>query len=452
MELTLDVDDQDRIIYLCITNTDALSNIIRQKLEPKHFASDVRQKIFKTVADFYRDYKKAPGVDIVSEIESKIRRKRIKEEDREVYEEYLMNVVSIPEFSAERIIDRLNEFTKTRIVTTVTNSLLKLQDRFDIEPDKALSLLKEAIAEADIASGNRVIESIQNDPPQSLKRTDFVTKFNIDPIDRMLGGGFKPTNYAIIQAYLGMGKSWCINHLAKMAVRFGHSPLVIPTEMANRTARLRFRMSFTGLKEDEIYERLGDVKRQVRVSMNKGADIYLVSEEEKSMHVDELPSIVEDAETKTGKDIKLILIDSPDDLLPPSGKRYEGDISSNTAIHTFLKNYAKNEEKCIIGTAQVQRIGEEKFWCGPNNVGDNINKFRKATVGISINGVPDEKKRWLYRLWLFKNTDGKEGAKVWCKRDFERGQFVTKYSYFTRSDQYNDWMIRQAVLDKDGGE
>ena len=449
MDLTLDVDDQDRIIYLCIMDTKSLSTIVRQRIEPKHFASDVRQKVFKTATDFFKDYGKAPGVDIVSEIDSKIRHKKIKEEDKEAYEEYLMKVVSIPEFSSERIMDRLGYFTKTRIVSTVTNSLLRIQDRFDIEPDKALELMREAIFEADISTGQRVIESIQQDPPQNVQRVDFLTKFNIDPIDKMLGGGFKPTNYAIIQAYLGMGKSWCINHLAKMAVRFGNSPLVIPTEMANRTARLRFRMSFTGFTEKEVFEKIGDVKRQVRLSMNKGADIFLISEEEKSMHVDELPAIVEDAETKTGREIKLILIDSPDDLLPPTGKRYESDISSNTAIHTYLKNYAKNENKCVIGTAQVQRKGEDKFWLGPNNVGDNINKFRKATVGISINGIPEEKSKWMYRLWLFKNTDGSEGARVWIKRDFSRGQFITRYSNFIREDKYMDMLSKLPILDKD---
>jgi len=240
--------------------------------------------------------------------------------------------------------------------------------------------------------------------------------------------------------------------LAKMAVRFGHSPLVIPTEMANRTARLRFRMSFTGFTDKMVLERMGDVKRQVRMSMNKGADIYLISEEEKGMCIDELPSMVEDIETTTGNDINLILIDSPDDILPPSGVRYKNKLDENTAVHTFLKNYAKNEEKCIIATAQVRREGDTKFWLGASNVGDNINKFRKATVGISINGRENEKERWLYRLWLFKNTDGAEGARVWVKRDFSRGQFVTKYSRFTTKQKFEEMLNKQPIMDKHNSE
>lgn len=447
MELTLASDDQDRIMYLCILDQKFLGQVVRQRLKSSHFSSEVRQKVFSTVTDFYSKYKKAPGPDIVHEIESKINRKRIKEDDKEMYEEYLLNLFSIQPFSEDMIKDRLDFFLKTRIITSLSNNLLKLQDFFTIDPDKALDLAREAVIEADSLVGRKGVESILYDSPDSLKKRDFLTKFNIDPIDRQLGGGFKKSNYVIIQAFLGMGKSWCINHLAKMAVRFGNSPLVIHTEMSNYTAKLRYRMSFSGLPMKQALERPEDVKKHTARSMYRGADIYLLSEEEKGMRADELPAIIEDTESKTGKKIDLILIDSPDDLAPPKGN-YRGDIESNTAIHTFLKNFAKNEEKCIICTAQVQRVGETKEWLGPSNVGNNINKLRKATVGISINGVKTEKDRWMYRMWLFKNTDGLEGARVWCKRDFRIGQFVTKYSRYDRR-AYKDIIDKEKVMDKD---
>jgi len=447
MELSLSTDDQDRVIHLCILDTSFLGQVMRKKIQSTHFASEVRQKIFKTIFEFYSSYKKAPGADIVAEIESKIKRRRIKAEDKEMYEEYLMKVMSIPPFPQNLVKDRLDFFVKTRIVSGLSNSLLKLQDFFDIDPDKALFMIREAVAEADSSIGRKGVESILHDPINSLQPSDFVTKFGIDPIDRQLGGGLKRGNYVVIQGYLGMGKSWCVNHLAKMAVRFGHSPLVIPTEMANSTARLRFRMSFTGLTRNEVYDQPEEVRQQTASSMNKGADIYLLSEEEKSMRVDELPAVIEDTESKTGKSIDLILIDSADDLLPPIG-RYSNGLESNTAIHTYLKNFAKNEDKCVVTTAQVQRIGETKFWLGASTVGDNINKFRKATVGMSINGIELEKKRWFYRIWLFKNTDGGEGAKVWVKRNFERGQFLTRYSQFSNKKSYDDMVKKEPILDK----
>ena len=448
MDLTLDTDDQDRVIHLSILDTEFLGQAIRQKIEPRHFSSDVRQKVYKTSVEFYNNYGKAPGVDIVSEINSKIKRKKIREDDKDLFENYLLDVISIPEFPKRHIMDNLAFFTKTRIVRTLLNTLLKQQDRFEIDPEKSLIALREAVIEANSVAGRSGAESILYDPVENITQRDFVTRFGIAPIDQQLKGGLRVGNYVIILAYLGMGKSWCINHLAKMAVRFGNSPLVIPTEMANETARLRFRMSFTGLTTEQVFERPAEVRNQVAKSMLKGADIFLLSEEEKSMRVDELPAIIEDTEAKTGKEIKLILFDSADDLLPPDG-HYAKPIDANTAIHTFLKNYAKDENKCVVSTVQAQRIGGEKFWLNAANVSDNINKFRKATVGISINGKENEKKRWYYRMWLFKNTDGREGARIWARRDFERGQFVTRYSrYGGGMDNYTEWLEQQPIMDE----
>lgn len=446
MELSLDRDDQDRIIYLCILDSKFLGQVMRQRLKSSHFASEVRQKTFSTLSEFYGKYEKAPGTDIISEIERKIHSKRIKEEDQAMYEDYLMKIFSIPAFSEELIKDRLDFFLKTRIASTLSNSLLKLQDYFTVDPDKALDLARDAIIEADSLTGRKGVESILFDPLEGLRERDFLTKFGIDPIDKQLRGGLKKTNYVIIQGFTGMGKSWCINHLARMAVRFGNSPLVIPTEMSNYTAKLRFRQSFTGLTVKEALKRPEEVRKNTARSMTRGADIFLLSEEEKGMRVDELPAVLEDTESKTGKKIDLILIDSPDDLLPPNG-RYKNQLESNTAIHTYLKNFAKNEDRCVVGTAQVQRGGEKKEWLGASNVGDNINKIRKATVAISINGLNKEKERWLYRMWLFKNTDGMEGARVWARRDFQRGQFVTKYARYERS-AYKDIIDNEPVMEK----
>ena len=77
MELTLDTDDQDRIIYLCILDTPFLGQAIRKKIKSSYFSSKIRQKVFKTVEDFFSNYGKAHGMDIVSEIENKISRKKI---------------------------------------------------------------------------------------------------------------------------------------------------------------------------------------------------------------------------------------------------------------------------------------------------------------------------------------------------------------------------------------
>lgn len=430
METGISSDNQDKVIFLSVVDDSFVGQLIRKKIEPRHFSSDIRQLVIKTVFDFYDRYKKAPQEDLLAEIELGAQAGRVRPENLEAAEDYLAKIFSMAEPTKDYIVDQLDMFVKKRIVSTATNTLLKLQDRFGIDPDRPIEIMREALMEADNLTGNQMIESLRHNLKDGWA-PEVITRFGIDPIDRCLGGGLRLETFMVIQGYTGRGKSWLINHLAKMAVRFGVSPLVIPTEMSNNTAKLRFKMSFSGLTKKEVEENVGQVRRQVKSSMLKGADIFLLSEEEKGMRIDALPSIIEEIELRTGKKLLLVLLDSADEFQPPQG-RYNKPIEETTAIYTYLKNLAKNKKICIVTTTQAQRIGETKEWLGSSNVGDNINKIRKATVSLSVNGNEEEVKKGYLRLYLYKNTDGPDFSKIWFKQGFEIGQFATRYGFWER--------------------
>ena len=443
MELDLSSNDQDKVIYLCVIDDEFMSLLHRKKMEPKHFSSSIRQHIFRSCSEFYTEYKKSPKDSITSIIDRKVETRRIKEEDKEAIDIYLDKIFDLPTFSEEYLIDQIDTFVKKRIVSTALNNLIKTQDRFNIDPDKQINIMREAITESETTTGRHVVESISVSNDSDIVPREFVTMFGIHHIDNMLKGGLKAGSYVIIQAFTNVGKSWAANHLAKMGARFGNSSLTAATEISNQTARLRFRMSFSGMTDDEVYVQSERASGSISKSMNKGADIYLLNEEEKTMNVDSLPSVVEETENKTGKKIRLIIIDSADDMLPPIG-RHSTPLEANTATHVFLKNYAKNSQICIVSTAQVRREGDTKYWLGPSNVGNNIEKIRKATVGISLNATKAEIDKGYFRVWLFKHTDGNVGARAWVKHNFERGQFVSKYGSYSRT--LYDQMIEAAPL------
>jgi len=173
----------------------------------------------------------------------------------------------------------------------------------------------------------------------------------------------------------------------------------------------------------------------------------LVSDEEKSSRVDELPGLLEAAEEKHGQKPRLILIDSADDFLPPVGS-YRGDIEKNTAIYVWLKNWAKNEDLCVVTTTQAQRRGENRWWSSGSTVGDNIKKIQKATVAISINATPLEIDGGFGRFFLFKNTEGPVGAKIWFKKGFEIGQMFTKQGNYNHLEYLE--MLKELGVWKEG--
>jgi len=435
--------DQDHVIKMMLIDDDFLAKCIRKKLVPDYFSSLVRKNIVKLTMDFFFAYGKAPNDSIV-ELVSKFLKGRGKSEEQEKYDNFLVKIYmdDLSEKSEQYLLSNIGQFSEDRVIISATNSLLKLRERLDSRSGQYISLMRKAIVDIDAISGGSLIESILDD--DIIDPSPVVTKFGMDSLDSVLGGGLKAGRFVILLGFLGRGKSWAVNHLAKMATRYGVSPLYIPIEMPNRTARLRFKMSFGGLTEKEIYENPGLARSATKRSLLKKSDLFILSDKEKEMSVDDIPSVVDEIRQKHNKHIKLILIDSADDMEPPKGKKYRDKIEGSTEKYTWLKNYAKDNDICIITTVQSQRRGGEKKWLDATTISDDITKARRATVGISLNVSMEEEKLGYCRIYLFKHTDGRVGTRIWVKQDFSIGQFVVDWGKYNPL-LYKE-MIKQAEL------
>ena len=442
-------DDQDKIIYSMIVSEKFLGQCIRKGLDPSLFSSKVRRGVLGEVVSFYHQYSKAPGWSIVDLIAQKLSRFKDSDADLEMYGAYLEKVIKLHggEISEGYLLNQIDGFIKKRIVWRTTNRLVKLEDRFGVDPDKSLNLMREAIAEADSKLGRQVIESFLDDTAIN-EAMETVTKFGVPQLDRALGGGLKRGVYAVILGYTNVGKSWCIVHLAKMATRYGTVPIVVAVEMSNRLLKARLKMCYTGMTKEQLFRQNAEARDIIQDSMVKKSNVLLISDEEKSMSVDNLPSIVEEVRDKHSVDSRLILLDSADDLLPPAGQSYRSSIEKSTATHTWLKNYAKDNDICIVTTAQAQRGGEDKWWLTSKTIADDINKIRKATVGVSLNASPGEMAQGYCRLFLFKQTDGPVGAKVWVKQNYDIGQFIIDSGKYDRF-QYWEMLKEVGAYDKE---
>jgi len=442
-EFDIGGDDQDKVMMLLVYNDTFLSRCIRKGVEPDLFSSKPRRKFFKIVKSFYEQYKKAPGDDIASVLADALSGQSMimRDDDIPLIEEYVDRLFSVDldSIKSKYFIDRIELFMKKRIMMTATNSLMKLKDRFNVDTDRPLSIMEDAVSKIKLTTSKMSVESLLGDNVYEYDR-DIQTKWNVPTIDFPIGGGFFSGSFTVIQGYTSRGKSWAATHLAKMATRFGNSVLLAQIEMANKTSKRRIKMSFTGLAEGDVIKNAAETRRIIKCSMLKHSDIFLLSDDEKSTSVDSLPDILDEIEDTHNKRVKLIILDSADDMLPPSG-RYRNKIEKSTATYTWLKNFAKDNDICIINTTQTQRIGEKKYWLSTGNVGDDINKMRKATISYSINATDFEAAIGFCRIWLNKNTDGPTGAKVWLRQDYGKGQFVVEHGLYDR-EEYSE-MVKE---------
>lgn len=450
-ELDIKDSDQDKVISQLIFDSEFLSKCLRRKLTPDLFVGEIRKNIVTYIFKYYERYNESPADDIIDiltpggEVSVNIR-----EDDVDLVVEFISRVISIKNTKGKvkQLFDQIVNFKTKQIQYNLISKLNKSKDRIDGSPEKLTEMISEATKElksTDILSST---ESIFD--PEGYEEGNWQTRFGIPFIDNAFGGGFIAPNLVIIQAFTGRGKTWSVTHLAKMAARLGNDSVVLETEMANKKFKTRMRMTLTGLSPAEIRNNMNEADKTMRASMVNGAQIHIVSEEMKmggDYRVDQIADIVCDIEDRTGKEQKLIFIDSPDDLeAPDDGNTYYG-IDKSKAIFTWLRNYSQNKNKCLIVTCQSQRAAENLTWTTSGNIGDDINKIRRATAGISINASKKEVDAGFTRLLVFKNTHGPEGKACWLFNEFQKGQMGSDFGEIKGFDmkEYRGMLMNRGV-------
>jgi archaellum biogenesis ATPase FlaH len=434
-EIVLPEDIQDEVVALMLEDDHFASNCYRRIATPDIFSGDQRRSLVREILDYVEDFGEAPKDTILPYIEEKQVQNILSGEAVDGIIDYLFKIVSRQNGISPAFIERhFNTFLKKRIAAAGINRLLKAQDRFVHSPERLIDIMRETITAADSTGDGVVVECLSEDPVFDF-RTDLVTRFGVDLFDRTLGGGIHAGEFGILQAYTGVGKTWACCHLSKHAVRLGNSCLAGFMETSNRLIRLRMKMTFSGMTKEEIAADPQTVASRIQEGSTHHAEVFLLSEDEKGMSVDELPSVLEETEERNhGEKIRLVLLDSADDMLPPRGK-YHSELEKTTAKYTWLKNFAKDTERAIITTVQSQRIGETRYWLTKGTVAEDINKSRKATLGVSLNATRDEVEKGFMRWLVFKHSEGRTGGRCWIRSDFSRGQLYTESGEY-RKEQY----------------
>ena len=424
---SIDSSEQDKIINQLIFDADFINKCIRLELSKDLFLGEIRQSIVEYIYKYFEKYSEAPTdniVDILSE--SSIIPIKIKEDDFELAIDYISRTIKIKntEGKIKALYDKISSFKNKQIIYNTISRLNKMKDRIDGTEDKMQTVIKEADEQLSRSSLFATTESIFDS--EGYSENQIITKFNIPAIDLAIGGGFIAPNLAIIQAFTGRGKTWSMTHLIKMAARLGNDCVVFETEMATVKFKNRMRMSLTGMSYSDLLRNLNEADATMKASMVANSEIHIVPEVKmgKNYSITALKSIIDEIQDRTGKEQALIFIDSPDDLDPPKEAYASNKIEKSQAVFTWLRNYSQTENKCLIVTCQSQRSAENLLWTTSGNIGDDINKVRRATIGISINAFKKECDAGYIRLLVFKNTHGPEMKACWIKTNYEIGQFI----------------------------
>jgi KaiC/GvpD/RAD55 family RecA-like ATPase len=421
-------EDQDFVISQLIFNTDFLLKCKRKGLEPDLFTGEIRRQLVDYIFEFHDKYKEAPQLQVQEILDGTTNgfRTKLRSEDIDGMADFISNLTFIQSTpgKVKRLYDRLAQFVDKRIIYTTISNLNKAKDRLDGSPEALREIVDDASRKLAISSSMESTLGLFDE--DDFEQEAWLTRFNINAIDSAYGGGLSAPNLVVLQGFTGRGKTWSICHLTKMGLRLGNDAVVLVTEMNAKKFLTRMRTSLTGMTWKEYQEDKFAAWEIMKKSLVRGSQLHLISDAvklDKDFTIDSLAGMVEEIEEKTKKDQKLILIDSPDDMEPPKGEIYRSPIEKSKAIYTWLRNYSQDKNKLVIVTSQSQRRSETLLWTTSGNIGDDLNKVRRATLGISINGYKSEVEAGFIRLLVFKNTYGPEMKAAWIETDFNRGMF-----------------------------
>jgi KaiC/GvpD/RAD55 family RecA-like ATPase len=424
----LSVGEQDQVINLMIFDNDFIHRCKRKGVDPDLFTSETRQNVVRYTFEYFEKYNQAPDINIADLLSTSSNGllTRIREEDIPAVGEYLGRIVEMGDNSANRsrLYDKLSSFVNKRIIHTTISKLNKAKDRIDGSPEALREIVDDASRRLSISSTMGSTLGLYDE--DDFTDEPWLTRFNIEPIDQAYGGGLTAPNLVILQGFTGRGKTWSVCHLAKIGMRLGNDAICCVTEMNAKKFLGRMRQSLTGMSWREYKEDKFKAWEVMKKSQVKGSELHLVSDQvklDKDFRVDMLEGIVDEIEEKRKREQKLILIDSPDDMEPPEGTMSRTAIDKSKAVYTWLRNYSQERNKLVIVTSQSQRRSETLLWTTSGNIGDDLNKVRRATLGISINGLKSEVEAGYIRLLVFKNTYGPEMKAAWVETDFDNGMF-----------------------------
>ena len=443
-------EDQDRVITQMIFDTDFLQKCRRKGLESELFTSEIRRQLVEYIFEFHQQYKEAPYDQVIDILSGGNGFSvTLREEDITAMQDYLEIVTaeSNTPGRVKRLYDRLAGFIDKRIIHTTISKLNKARDRIDGSPEALKRIFEETAQRLAVSSSMDSTLGIFDEV--EFKQEPWLTRFNVPAIDGAYGGGLTTPNLVILQAFTGRGKTWSICHLAKIGLRLGNDVVACVTEMNAKKFLARMRQTITGLTSYEIRDNIDGAKKVLMRSLVRGSMFHLISDQVKldtDFSVDSIEGLVQEIEEKRGRPQKIILIDSPDDMEPPKNWSIRSDkpIEKSKAIWTWLRNYSQENDKLIVATSQSQRRAETLLWTTAGNIGDDINKVRRSTLGISINGYKSEVEAGFVRLLVFKNTYGPDMKSAWVETDFNRGMFVKDFGEIKNFD-LEDYKKRLAL-------
>lgn len=424
VEIKFNFKFQAKILALAIKDETFLSKYA-DHLQPNYFGEIHHQILYGKIHDYYEKYHKTPTLEaIFEEVEA------ISDLDKralvaEAFSDALEDELDDREFYENKLFD----FCKNK------SALLGLS--------KAATLLNEGDVEGILPTLEKSLLLVDPNAQESVgsKYWQDLGKVNLDDnlpkiptllgapsgygLDKVLKGGLKQKNVALVMMPTGTGKSVFLMNVAANAIYQGYNVVYITLELTEMDIIQRLNMFFSGMAQESLEDmNTAEIREGISKSYPgvKFGELIIKEFPMKSISVRGLEAYVKTISRKEGWKPDLVCIDYMDIIKAPIASKEQWQQLQD--ISEELKSFAQRYKVPIWTAGQVNRGGEDKNLIKNRDSSGSYNKIFGLDVVLTANPKMDkETHQKTASLFVSKNRQGVDQVTLNYKCDFEHMRF-----------------------------
>jgi replicative DNA helicase len=238
-----------------------------------------------------------------------------------------------------------------------------------------------------------------------------------DVIDDLTGNGLGPGELGVIISSAGGGKSWCLAHLGKEAMKRGKNVLHYTLELNECYVGLRYDSCFVNIPFQDITEHIETVRNTIDGIPGK---LLIKEYPTKSVGVSTILAHANIARTM-GYGVDMVIVDYADILSPGKIGNNANTYVEQGSIYEDLRGLAGELGVPVWTASQASRSSLDDNIIEAQKVADSYRKIMTADFVISLSRKSNDKISNTGRFHVIKNRFGPDGMTFPSRVDTSAG-------------------------------
>lgn len=359
-------------------------------------------------------------------------------EDREEVLNFAQSALSGEAEAPDYALDSVRKFVKKSVLT------ISLGEAIDALEDGKEDVLKDSLSKGlrvvtggavendwDGEEGGNWFEGFKLRQEKRKEEKDDPDRATVVPtrihtIDKIFGGGPREPDLCLVTGRTNIGKSFVMGHISFAAAAQSHLCIHICTEMSKMEIDTRFDARLFGRETGDFYkfdfspeELIEFEERRERTSKALKENLWTYSVPIDTLNRFGLIDLMDEVQDTTGRKVKVICIDTADQMLPDRFIKEER--LRHKKVYENLKRVAREHHLVVWSSAHVPG-SEEKELLGELDLSESKDKGKLASRIITLNQTAAERRHGIIRAYVPKNRNGPRGHIAYLETDFARAQ------------------------------